>query len=103
MESKFTGGLLGLIGISILQYIIILFTLGIATPWAVCVKERWIAKHTQIDGNQLTFDGKGAQLFGHYIKWFLLCIITLGIYSFWLTIKMKQWVTKHTHMVEIAE
>ena len=98
MESKFTGGLLGMIGISILQAIIITFTLGLGTPWAVCLKENWYVKHTIIDGHKLVFDGNGVQLFGNYIKWFLLTIITLGIYSFWLTIKMKQWVTKHTHM-----
>jgi len=99
MESKFTGGLLGMIGIGILQSIIIVITFGIGAPWAVCLKEHWYVKHTIIDGHQLTFDGNGAQLFGYYIKWFLLCIITLGIYSFWLNIKMKQWITKHTHMV----
>ena len=92
-------GLLGLIGISLLQGLIIAFTLGIAAPWAVCLYQNWLADHTIIDGRQLTFDGTGGQLFGNYIKWFLLCIITLGIYSFWLVIKMKQWVTKHTHMV----
>ena len=32
MESKFTGGLLGMIGIGILQALIVTFTLGIATP-----------------------------------------------------------------------
>ena len=99
MESKFTGGLLGLIGISILQGLIITFTFGIATPWAVCLKESWIAKHTIIDGRQLVFDGTGGQLFGNYIKWFLLTIITFGIYSLWLSIKMKQWVVKHTHLI----
>ena len=99
MESKFTGGLLGLIGISILQGLIITFTLGIATPWAVCLKESWIAKHTIIDGRQLVFDGTGGQLFGNYIKWFLLTIITFGIYSLWLSIKMKQWVVKHSHLI----
>ena len=99
MESKFTGGLLGMIGIGILQSIIIVITFGSGAPWAVCLKEHWYVKHTIIDGHQLTFDGNGAQLFGNYIKWFLLCIITLGIYSFWLNIKMKQWITKHTHMV----
>ena len=98
MESKFTGGLLGLIGISILQALIIMITLGLAAPWAICLKESWIAKHTIIDGRRLTFDGTGAQLFGNYIKWLLLTIITLGIYSFWLSIKMKQWITKHTHL-----
>lgn len=103
MESKFTGGLLGMIGIGILQFIIIIFTLGLGTPWAICLKEKWYVKHTIIDGKKLTFDGNGAQLFGNYIKWFLLTIITLGIYSFWVSIKMKQWVTKHTHVLPIAE
>ena len=98
MESKFTGGLLGLIGISILQGIIIGFTLGLAAPWAICLKEAWYAKHTTIDGHQVVFDGKGGQLFGNYIKWFLLSIITFGIYSLWLGINMKKWVVKHTHL-----
>ena len=103
MESKFTGGLLGMIGIGILQFIIVVCTLGICTPWAICLKEAWYVKHTVIDGHKLTFDGKGVQLFGNYIKWFLLCIITIGIYSFWLTIKMKKWVVKHTHMIPLPE
>lgn len=99
MESKFTGGLLGLIGVNLLQYILIVITLGIGTPWAVCFKEKWIAKHTIIDGHQVVFDGKGGQLFGNFIKWEILSIITLGIYSFWLSINMKKWVVKHTHLV----
>lgn len=97
MESKFDGGLLGLIGIGLLEWVIIMFTLGIATPWAVCIRERWMASHTIIDGSRLTFDGTGGQLFGSFIKWFLLTIITFGIYAFWLTIKMKRWTVKHTH------
>ena len=96
-NSEFDGGLLGLIGISILQGILITFTLGLGTPWAVCIRERWVAKHTIIDGRRLTFDGNGGQLFGNYIKWFLLTIVTFGIYGFWLSIKMKQWIVKHTH------
>lgn len=97
--SYFDGGLLGLIGINLLQILLIGLTLGICTPWAVCIKERWVAKHTYIDGRQLVFDGTGGQLFGNYIKWFLLTLITLGIYGFWLEIKMKQWIVKHTHHV----
>ena len=98
-ESRFDGGLLGLIGIGILSWLLILITLGIGLPWAICLKEKWYASHTIIDGNRLCFDGTGGQLFGNYIKWFLLAIVTLGIYSFWLTIKMKQWVVKHTHVL----
>jgi uncharacterized membrane protein YjgN (DUF898 family) len=102
MKSEFTGGLLGLIGIEILQVLIIVFTIGLATPWAVCVRENWYIKHTIIDGKRLYFDGNGGQLFGNYIKWLFFTIITLGIYSFWLSIKMKQWVTSHTHMYNIS-
>ncbi len=97
MESKFSGGLLGLIGVNICVMLMTVFTLFIALPWAVCFKQRWEAKHTTIDGKALKFDGTGMQLFGNYIKWVLLTIITFGIYSFWLSIKMKQWVTYHTH------
>ena len=98
MESKFTGGLLGSIGIGILKILLTVFTLGIGLPWAVCLGERWVAKHTIIDGRALTFDGTGGQLFGKYIVWLLLTFITFGIYAFWLSIKMKQWVVSHTHV-----
>lgn len=102
MESKFTGGLLGLIGISILQYLMILFTCGIATPWAICLRERWYVKHTVIDGHKLTFNGTGGQLFGRYILWCFLSVVTFGIFALWVPIKMKAWVTKHTHLEVVA-
>lgn len=97
MESKFTGGLLGLIGVNLLATLLISITAGIATPWAVCYREKWIADHTVIDGRQIRFDGNGGELFGKYIIWFLLTVVTCGIYSFWLGIKMKAWVVSHTH------
>ena len=103
MESKFTGGLLGLIGINILQGLLCTITLGIGAPWAICMKQRWIASHTIIDGYRLAFDGTGTQLFGNYIKWFLLTIVTLGIYGFWLSINMKRWIVKHTHQMRHVE
>lgn len=98
-ESRFTGGLLSLIGINLLIAFINVITLGIAVPWTVCMKQRWIARHTVIDGRQLVFDGTGGQLIGNYIVWLLLTVITFGIYGFWLHIKLKQWVTKHTHFM----
>ena len=96
-NSMFTGGLAGLIGVNLLSAIISVCTLGLCVPWGVCIKERWIARHTYIDGRQLVFDGTGGQLMGNYIKWFLLTLVALGIYAFWLDIKLKQWVVKHTH------
>ena len=97
MESKFTGGLLGLIGTNLLCFFLRLFTLGFGTPWAVCIKARWVARHTIIDGKQLTFVGTGGALFGKWIVWILLSFITLGIYMFWVVIAMQKWLTKNTH------
>ncbi len=99
-NSKFTGGILGLIGVNLLTFIITFFTFGIATPWAVVIRQKWIINNTIIEGKQLYFDGTGLQLFGSWIKWLFFIIITFGIYSFWVVIKLQDWKTKHTHFVE---
>ena len=46
MKSRFEGGLLGLIGVNILSWAITFFTFGLAAPWALCIKYRWVAKNT---------------------------------------------------------
>lgn len=96
-KSYFDGGLLSYIGHSILAGFVIICTLGICTPWAICYMYKWKAKHTVIDGNRLYFDGTAMQLFGNWIKWLFLTIITFGVYSFWLKIKLEQWIVRHTH------
>ena len=96
MKSRFEGGLLGLPGVNILSWAITFFTLGLGAPWALCIKYRWIAKNTLIEGRRLKFVGSGTSLFLHYIKWFILTIITFGIYGFWLYIKMLEWRTENT-------
>lgn len=96
MKSRFEGGLLGLIGVNILAWVVTVLTFGIGTPWAMCIKYRWEAKNTIIEGRRLEFIGSGSSLFLHYIKWWLLTIITLGIYGFWLYIKLLQWKTENT-------
>lgn len=95
-ESYFDGGLLGLIGISILSFIITLFTLGICLPWAVCINQKWATSHTVIEGRRLEFTGTAIGLFGTWIKLLLLTIITLGIYSLWAGIAIKKWTVCHT-------
>lgn len=59
MESKFDGGLLGLIGVNLLTCLVSLITLTIAVPWMVCYKERWISRHTVIDGADLRLTARG--------------------------------------------
>ncbi len=96
MNSHFDGGLLQLIGYTLLGTLVSILTLGICYPWAICLIYRWEARHTVIDGRRLRFDGTGLGLFGNWIKWWVLTIITFGIYGFWLGIKLKQWKVKHT-------
>ncbi len=98
MESKFTGGLWGLIGLNLAQFFLVVLTLGLASPWTTCMKKKWYIEHTVLEGCRLEFDGRGFQLLGNYIKWACLVVLTMGIFSFWLGIKMKKWEVKHTHL-----
>lgn len=99
-NSYFDGSLFQLIGWKLLGFFIIIITIGICTPWAVCMIYKWEAKHTVINGRRLKFDGTAIQLFGNWIKWWFLTIITVGIYSFWLGISLKKWKIKHTHFAD---
>lgn len=92
------GSVLENLGVNLAYVFIISLTFGIAMPWAVAFKQRWIVKNTIIDGRHLTFDGTGGQLFLNWIKWFLLTLITLGIYGFWVSVKMQNWIASHTHL-----
>ncbi len=95
-KSYFDGGVLDYIGLIIINCIIICFTLGFATPWAICRTYRWRTNHSIINGVRLSFKGTGGSLFLHWIKWFLLTIITLGIYYFWLHIALEKWIVENT-------
>ncbi len=95
-ESHFDGGLLQLVGWTILGTLVTVLTLGICYPWSYTMLYRWEAGHTVINGRRLVFDGTATQLFGMWIKWLLLTIITLGIYGFWVGIALKKWRVKHT-------
>ena len=92
------GGVLETFVNSLVASLIISFTLGIGTPWAVCYMTKFILGHCVIDGKRLSFNGKGGSLFGNWIKWFLLTVITCGIYGFWVIPKMYNWVATHTHI-----
>lgn len=97
-ESYFEGNLLGLIGVNLFTFFITVISLGLLLPFAVCYKERWIAKNTVINGKRLLFDGNGLSLIGNYLLWYLLSIITLGIYGIWLPMKVYGWEVKNTHI-----
>ncbi len=95
-RSEFDGGMLQLIGWTLLGALITACTLGICYPWAVCMIYGWKINHTVIEGRRLKFKGSAVGLFGHWIKWLLLTIITLGIYGFWVGIKLEKWKVRNT-------
>ncbi|MDH5681841.1 MAG: YjgN family protein, partial [Spirochaetota bacterium] len=68
----FDGGAATYFGTGILAALITLFTIGIGLPWALCLLERWKAKHTFILGRRLHFSGSGMGLIGLWIKWYVL-------------------------------
>ncbi|MEI7884378.1 MAG: hypothetical protein WCI30_03410 [Clostridia bacterium] len=96
-NSYFDGGLLGLLGWSILGIIITGLTFGICYPWALCMVYGWRINHTVVEGRRLIFKGSALSLFGNWIKWLFLTIITLGIYSLWLGIALEKWKVKNTY------
>ena len=79
--SYFDGGLLQLIGWTLLGWLITWITLGICYPWALCVVYGWKINHTVVEGRRLRFIGSGVGLFGNWIKWLLLTIKTTVINS----------------------
>lgn len=97
-ESYFYGKLLGLIGINIFTVLLTLVSFGLLFPFAICYKQKWIAKHTVINCKKIVFDGKALSLIGHYLLWYLLSIVTLGIYGLWLPMKVYGWQVKNTHI-----
>lgn len=98
MGSTWDGGVLETVIAVIITSLIISFTCGIATPWAVCYLWNFILSHTIVDGRRLRFDGNGTELFGQWIIWLILTAITCGIYGFWVMPRMLKWVASHTHL-----
>lgn len=95
-DSYFDGGLFGWLVRYALGTIMIIISLGLLYPWAVCLLYGWKINHTVIEGRRLRFIGTGIGLFGNWIKWWILIILTLGIYGFWVGISIIKWKTRNT-------
>lgn len=102
-ESFFNGKVLQCFGINLLCITLNLISLGLLYPFTLCLKLKWINKHTIINRKKIVFNGKALSLFGKYILWFFLSILTLGIYGLWLPIRMLKWQAAHTHIKRVGE
>lgn len=92
----FDGGAATYWGTLLAAILITIFTLFIGLPWALCLKQKWICKHTYINGKRLKFIGSGGSLIGLWIKIWFLSIITLGIYQIWAAPALQKWIVEHT-------
>lgn len=92
---RFDGGAGSFLIVGIFSTLLMIFTLGLATPWAIVMRYRWRTTHTIIDGRRLRFTGTGIGLFGNWLKWWLLCIVTLGIYVFWVVPRLTRWTVEN--------
>lgn len=86
-------------GYGLMQLILTLGTAFLAYPWIMCMKYRYEAKHTVINGRRLCFDGKGSQLFGRFLLWFVLTILTVFLFFPTLSSNLKKWKAMHTHFL----
>lgn len=46
---KFHGGAASYLGVGILSFLITVFSIGLAYPWAVCMQQSWIVEHTDFE------------------------------------------------------
>ena len=81
---------------------IVILTLGLGQPWALCKMERWKADNTTIDGKEIEFIAKGSDLFFKWILWSVLIIVTFGIYYFWAAVKYEKFKVQNTIFKNVA-
>ena len=62
-ESKFTGGMFGYVVTNAAVLMSIALTAGLLLPFAMCFRERWMARHTVIEGRRHEFYGSAVVLF----------------------------------------
>ena len=70
---------------------IILLSLGIAMPWAICKYGRFHASKSSIDGKSLVFNGNPKELLPYWLSMLLLSILTFGIYAILAGPKLIKW------------
>lgn len=95
-SSYFDGNSFEYFGYGILAGILVCITCGIATPWVMCMLQKWDIRHQCINGRRLTFSGSGLGFLGEYIIIALLTMVTCGIYSAWGEVRMLKYITKNT-------
>ena len=101
--SYYDGDLLTNWFFSVVSFFCRTLTLDVAAPIVVCLRLRWRAEHTHLNGRRMIFTGKIRDLFAKNALWVLLSVVTLGVYVPFKMLKMAKWETAHFHFVGVPE
>lgn len=77
-SSYFDGTLWGFIGNRLLAWLLTIITLGIAAPWAVCMRKQWELEHTVVNNHRLKFTGNAAEAIGTWILYLIVTYLALA-------------------------
>lgn len=77
-ESKFSGKLIGFTWVNLVYWASVLLTANLLMPFGLAYRERYMARHTVINGKQLEFFGSGTKLFIKKLVIALISPILLG-------------------------
>lgn len=77
-----------------------ILTLYLFYPVTVAREQRWVCKHTKIDGKPLIFVGRGRDIQAKWLLWWFLVIITISLFGFFMKNRMRGWITRNTHIKE---
>ncbi len=79
--------------------VLLVLTLGLSTPWFLARFYRWVASQVDIDGERMTFNGTGGQIFGAWLVTLLLgWVPVLGpvAVGLWIHQRIAAWRWQHT-------
>ena len=84
-------------GLLFLGYtILLIFTLGLATPWVRNALHANLVGHMRYGSETFSYAGRGAELFGFFLITVLLTLPTLGLIWFWYKAKELRYHINHT-------
>ena len=78
-ESTFSGSFFGFAWVNIVYFASTFLTANILMPFGLCYREKWLAKHTVIEGKQLEFYGNAVVLFIKKRLFAIVAPVLLGI------------------------
>lgn len=100
VPSYFDASNAAFIWINVWTFFVSLITLGLAYPFLLAYRMRWVHRHTYIDDKRLEFTGQGRELFGRWLLWSIMMLGTLFIYGFVVAVQIRRWKATHTHFAQ---